>query len=512
MSSNPSNPWYFEYHDYIKVKNIFKYTPRDVFDVRVANDLIRDIQNTRKKELNLHKTFYDLKKMVQRFPCFYEHGRETCCKYINYWLNKTVRDSKYNVNDENFNIFDKFMQVDSKIQDSGLNCISKLSYMKKDVFEKTEKLYDLYDYFTELKESKDPTALCKNISVLTQMYESVFQECKEKDNNLCNKLTNLKSVIVKDELVANNICTKTAFDSFISKIYPPLRKVQNMPRKVQVQGRYSGRTHTPPPVPVSSPQTQGIKSGKTHITRPASVSLSRSQGLETQAQELEKQAQELEKQAGGESEQTLSVPQEQFPRPLPQPLPLLPLGQLGQLESSDDTSEPTGPKEPYEMPKLASELGQGQLQEHGPRFSPERPEWLKGPVQPQGHDVDQFSEDEMDIFPEEGGPSAGPTMPTFDTGTIIGTIKDAVSNVLEAVEPVPILGVSGGMGALYLLFKYTPIGSLFRRNRRNNQNIPNFFDPRYGEQFSGYYPQYYNEGFPNYRMNIAYYPSSEELD
>ncbi|VUZ99961.1 PIR protein, fragment [Plasmodium vivax] len=84
MASNRSNPQYFEYHDYIKFKKIFDYTPRDTFDVRVANDLIRDIHNTQEKELNLHKTFYDLKKLILRDQCFYHHANDNCCNYINY--------------------------------------------------------------------------------------------------------------------------------------------------------------------------------------------------------------------------------------------------------------------------------------------------------------------------------------------------------------------------------------------------------------------------------------------
>ncbi|VVA00098.1 PIR protein [Plasmodium vivax] len=306
-------------------------------------------------------------------------------------------------------------------------------------------------------------------------------------------------------------------DSFqiMKKLYdPPPPKEQNPPKNVQVpvQSRNSGKAHTRPTVSVPSPQAHGTKSVETRTPPPVLASSSHARGrnsVETPAPTPVlvslSQGKGLEKPAGGESERTLSVPQEQFTRPLP----LLPLGQLGQLESSDDISEPTGPKGPYEIPELASELGQGQLQEHRPRLPSERQEW---PEEPQERDAHYFSGDERYNFPEEDDPSAGSMQSTFNTETIMGTIKDAVSNVLEAVEPIPVLGVSGGMGALYLLFKYTPIGSLFRRNRKNNLYIPNFFDPRYGEQFSGYYPQYYNEGFPNYRMNIAYHPSSEELD
>ncbi|SCA81971.1 VIR protein [Plasmodium vivax] len=513
MASNRSNPQYFTYQNYSAIKKSFVYETTEE-DVISANDFIKDTGNTPEKELILRKTFCELKKLVRRGDTFYRHGLDSCCNYINYWLNKTVRESDYRVNEQNFKMFDEFMKLDPIIKGSSINCISKLSYMNTDTFKKTNKLYDLYDYFTKLKESKVPTTLCHSISDLTEKYESVFKECNGKDNNLCDKLTNLKSVIVKDELVVNDVCTKTAFDSFILKIDPPREEQKAVtapahrrisggarpPKHVSVpsqkaHGRHPGEKPTPPSVSGYSPQELGRSSRETPAPTAVAVSSSPAQGLETQARV--------------ENEQTLSVSPGLIQLPLARTLTPQPSGQSGPLESPDDTSEPTGPKGPYEIPELASELGQGQLQEHRPRFPSERQEW---PEETPERDAHYFSGDERHIFPEEGDPSADSKLSTFDTGTIMGTIKDVVSNVLEAVEPVPILGVSGGMGALYLLLKYTPIGSLFGRNRRNNQNIPNFFDPEYAEQFSGYYPQYYNEGFPNYRMNIAYHPSSEELD
>ncbi|KMZ95144.1 hypothetical protein PVMG_06011 [Plasmodium vivax Mauritania I] len=180
--------------------------------------------NTPRKERMLYDTFHEFKKLIIRHYSFLQHGKDKCCNYINYWLNKTVRDSKFGVDEKNFDIFDKFMRVDAKIKDSPIDCISKISYMKKDVFEKMEKLYDLYDYFTNLKENKVPTTLCHHINDLAEKYESIMKEYEEKDHNLCKMLTNLKDVIVKDELVANDVCTKNTSDLFYIKIDPPGKK------------------------------------------------------------------------------------------------------------------------------------------------------------------------------------------------------------------------------------------------------------------------------------------------
>ncbi|CAI7719397.1 Plasmodium vivax Vir protein, putative [Plasmodium vivax] len=45
----------------------------------------------------------------------------------------------------------------------------------------------------------------------------------------------------------------------------------------------------------------------------------------------------------------------------------------------------------------------------------------------------------------------------------------------EQGDKGPVLGVSGGMGALFLLFKYTPVGSFFGGRRRRFRQIPSSF-------------------------------------
>ncbi|KMZ96049.1 hypothetical protein PVNG_05987 [Plasmodium vivax North Korean] len=71
---------------------------------------------------------------------------------------------------------------------------------------------------------------------------------------------------------------------------------------------------------------------------------------------------------------------------------------------------------------------------------------------------------------------------------MFGKIGESVINVLGDVDPVPVVGVSGGMGALFLLFRYTPVGTFFR-GRGRRQGIPTRFDgvyPGFMTDFQGY--------------------------
>ncbi|KMZ88863.1 hypothetical protein PVBG_06259 [Plasmodium vivax Brazil I] len=441
-----TNPWYFTYEDYSAVKESFDYTPTDEFNISFVNALIKDIRNTPEKELQLYKTFFQLKKLVKRHHSFLVYYREKCCNYINYWLNKTIRDSNYNITKENFKVFYDFKNYDPDDNADLFDCIPKLRYMDNGAFQKMEKLYGLYDEFTILKQKKNNSSLCRNISKIAEKYNRIMQEYKEKDHKLCEVLTNLKKVIEKDELDVKNKCRKDISDLFFLEIDLPHGNEQNA-GAAQAHDRISRETSTPTHVSGFSPHTQ-----------------------------------KLEKQAEGNRERSSSrTPERSVPGQSERSPPGKPglsessgtrpgiLGQPGTLGKPGLLEQP-GPSVPRLAPELQGHLQvqqQGLLQEqqqvqrleHIQRHLPERPEQ---PQEQARHlhaleDELHFSEDEEVTSLEKGDPSTDSIFSTFDTEKIMETIKGAVSDVLESVEPVPVLCVSGGMGALYLLFKVSKI-------------------------------------------------------
>ncbi|SCA81812.1 VIR protein [Plasmodium vivax] len=86
-----------------------------------------------------------------------------------------------------------------------------------------------------------------------------------------------------------------------------------------------------------------------------------------------------------------------------------------------------------------------------------------------------------------------------DTQGTMGKITGVITGVLGEVEPAPILGVSGGMCALFLLFKYTPVGSFFGGRRGRNLRIPSGFPGAYPG-----FPEYYDGNFGIMPINISY--------
>ncbi|KMZ85549.1 hypothetical protein PVBG_06316 [Plasmodium vivax Brazil I] len=77
-------------------------------------------------------------------------------------------------------------------------------------------------------------------------------------------------------------------------------------------------------------------------------------------------------------------------------------------------------------------------------------------------------------------------IPPDYTPGVFGTLKNTFTGVLGEVDPVPVVGVSGGMGALFLLFRYTPLGTFFRGGRGRVRRIPSGFHGSFPGGFPGY--------------------------
>ncbi|CAI7719415.1 hypothetical protein, conserved [Plasmodium vivax] len=79
---------------------------------------------------------------------------------------------------------------------------------------------------------------------------------------------------------------------------------------------------------------------------------------------------------------------------------------------------------------------------------------------------------------------------------ILNNVHDTFFSIVKDVQPAPILGVSGGMGALFLLFKYTPVGSFFGGRRGRIRQIPRSFGGFAPGNFANF--QEYDGGFIGY--------------
>ncbi|SCA59961.1 hypothetical protein PVT01_000056700 [Plasmodium vivax] len=75
---------------------------------------------------------------------------------------------------------------------------------------------------------------------------------------------------------------------------------------------------------------------------------------------------------------------------------------------------------------------------------------------------------------------------TIPKDGLLDKVQDFFTGTLGQVDPVPVVGVSGGMGALFLLFRYTPVGAFFRGGRGRAHRIPRSFNGQFLGGFPGY--------------------------
>ncbi|SCA60411.1 Plasmodium vivax Vir protein, putative [Plasmodium vivax] len=78
---------------------------------------------------------------------------------------------------------------------------------------------------------------------------------------------------------------------------------------------------------------------------------------------------------------------------------------------------------------------------------------------------------------------------TKPDGSFLGSsgFPGYITGVLGSVDPGPVLGVSGGMGVLFILFKYTPFGSFFGGRRGRFGQIPRTFNGPFPGDFANFH-------------------------
>ncbi|CAI7723956.1 PIR protein [Plasmodium vivax] len=127
-----------------------------------------------------------------------------------------------------------------------------------------------------------------------------------------------------------------------------------------------------------------------------------------------------------------------------------------------------------------------QKNERGQSFSAESP-GVEGYIERQGFSGLSFSSEQQEQMEGRHSEFKDQSMDTRATSGFTGSITDTISGFIKEVEPGPVLGVSGGMGALFLLFKYTPVGTFFRGRRGRTYGIPSGFNGPLPGEFPGYH-------------------------
>ncbi|SCA60316.1 Plasmodium vivax Vir protein, putative [Plasmodium vivax] len=413
-----------------------------------------------------------LELIVKHLGCtkvFMAGHTNIACKYINFWLNEKIKALYTYKSDSYFKNYKEFLKNFYKVVD-GYNtyesCTNNIKFLVDDVDDKDNEykrlntLYTLYKKYDELKninkwEYKDKKT-CDLIQNITSLANDIARIYK-KDDEFIKVLKNLRETIKNAEgryhefcktdlKQLNNMVTETEFPSIVHKSPPPQGISQ-------------------PSVSLESNQPQTL----THVSENGIV-----------------------KQPETKVDLHESSPKVQ-------------------LASEDHFTQVSRAASPIEESRLLEQS----IAAHHPRGSHHarsrhagdshediyEQSAFSGEQYEQSHDTHSSSGYAVYNPLEERVKTKGVLPSSNDVEGTSSSVMSTITSALRDVEPGPVLGVSGGMGVLFLLFKYTPVGSFFGGRRRRFRQIPSRFRGYPPGEFPNF--QEYESGYIGYGpMNI----------
>ncbi|CAG9474119.1 unnamed protein product [Plasmodium vivax] len=379
-----------------------------------------------------------------------------CCKYINYWLNTTVQKLVPGLyNTESFNIFQNIVKFYNEDKNNNKRCNSDIYYIDTLELTKMGVLYDLYKNYETLtaKYKGCNYSPCNILIHMYRNYNDALNLYGNNDNNLFSRLKEFKKLI-DDILPQHKDCPS----------HIQFKDPESIKRKENIDSEHNTRTHN------QTMFTPGLP-------RP-------------------KEESPLPEPGSPPPEKDLSPPETDLLPP-----------------ETDSTSHPVLPRMTSELPEphfrdTSSPSERNALKETNTGLSQTTYDGkLKGQTLNPGSDRSReliYTHTLGNPFYSENEVLEKLGRKTSDDG-FLGKVQGAFSTILENVEPAPILGVSGGMGALFLLFKYTPVGSYFGGRRGRMNRIPNNF----GEYYTGFAPGFAEQDYGNFGnegYHISYRP------
>ncbi|KMZ90594.1 hypothetical protein PVMG_05741 [Plasmodium vivax Mauritania I] len=384
--------YYFNYKCYSKLKDYFS-----------RNDIFKDDEDNVKKfpkHIIIKETY--IPKQRQIFNKLYQYlggdgifiwqDPRECCKYINYWLNTSVRELLPDLYDnESFKIFRYIVDFYNKNKNQSTNerCNSDIYIIDPDELRKKGILYNLYNYYEKLTLQKGGYDYipCDYLIKMYSIYKYALNSDDMKDKNFVSRLKAFK-ILIDKVLPEHNDCP-----SYIQFKEPESIEEKKLIEETKViEPEHHTTTHdqelSPPPKPESSP-----------------LELESSSPLVLQ--------------------------------PVPSDF------QAEYLRGTFNSSERNQPSR-MESEETNSELSQTTYKGNSERHTLKPGSYHSGElIYP--HTLGNPSYSENEVLEKLGR--------RHSEDGFLDKIQGAFTGIVQSVDPAPVLGVSGGMGALFLLFK-----------------------------------------------------------
>ncbi|KMZ82410.1 hypothetical protein PVIIG_06007 [Plasmodium vivax India VII] len=203
----------------------------------------------------MDKFIRDIAKFLTSDTAFSFTGYDVSCMYMNFWLNKQVKNSYNDEYKSIFIFFDDFASKFAKERENknskGYSCENHINELVGDEYRKNKILYRFYDLYNEFKTPKTyktDEQLCDNINLI-HMESLGANVLIEQDVKFAELLKQLKILIQNDNSYKEK-CKKYKISNFIlpDEIPQPKLKEPVMPVNKSVL-----------PVSLPIPQHQNLK-------------------------------------------------------------------------------------------------------------------------------------------------------------------------------------------------------------------------------------------------------------
>ncbi|KMZ77363.1 hypothetical protein PVIIG_05511 [Plasmodium vivax India VII] len=361
--------------------------------MQTINSLNRNLKKNDDIILNFYKLLTNGKILLSGFNKNY-------CKYINFWLNKEYRKNINFNKVPDFNVFHKFVyEVNRvKIGNQNYSCAKYISNLDNKIYNNIIFLYELYDRYNKIKKPKvtELNNTCSKISVLSKDYrDSIYKYYKE-DKDLYNKLEHIKTLFNNITESRDSPCKDRI--SFIKPLDFDNHLKEEARKKAEEEEQKEAAEQEKRARDEAAARQAKEDKGRVHQNLLQSNDLSLSSSRDNQSQEMRQE--------------------------------------YGEFHS---TRYPAGSRELDTTP----------LQSSAQRYV-----YSGRPVPSTGLLLEEdHTKEDMELQGEVAYEPRGTDRTRSGISGGSSGIPGYIAEVLGSVDPGPVLGVSGGMGALFLLFK-----------------------------------------------------------
>ncbi|VUZ99498.1 PIR protein [Plasmodium vivax] len=431
------------YKEYFDLKEKFKYTNSEKDELNLDDFLDKEKFNSQKKNAFM-KILKELLKYLRNYGVFYD-GDHNPCSYISYILSKEVKDKNYTYDQKTFEMFKTFVHMyNNRDNYNSKNCSTTLVHVNFEIYNKMEKLYALYEEFKNfLKEYElwKDVPHCSAIHSFLNLYNDFIRNYQPTNTKYKNILDHFRNEIKTQVDFYNTV--KCAGEHFHIELHTlPEDNKPKASSQVEQRQNHAGYQEfqakiLPPPV-VSETRRAESETSRAESERPHAVSQTAHVHLQTPHEESHPPQEKL---APG---------------------------------SQDDVQQ-----EAHGFP-------------HKETHQREFPIDLSSVYPTRNRPLESLGTSSYsDQYPYTFVPLSANEVPGASS-----SVMSTITNALKDVDPVPVVGVSGGMGALFLLFRYTPVGAFFRGGRGRVHRIPRSFNGPFPGGFPGF--EEYESGYIGY--------------